>query len=232
MANINNLTKITDSFKVSILLYVKGLIMRRVDISGKVFGFLKVKSLDTEVYKGRRRWICDCTCGKEFKVIAYHLTAGKTVSCGCMKAVRLAKKKGVVYRGGKSKHPLYPCWRGIINRCYNPNNHNYKNYKHLDVCERWRDNETGFDNFIRDMGTRPDGHSIDRIDNNKGYSPENCRWATPEDQTRNRNNTVYVEHQGKKVTLASLCVDLEHYYQVYRRVFKQRLPLNEALECM
>ena len=85
----------------------------------------------------------------------------------------------------KKKHPLYDTWNAMKQRCYNPNNNDFHNYggRGITVCQRWLDD---FWNFVEDMGDRPDGHSIDRIENDQGYSPDNCKWSTSTEQVLNR----------------------------------------------
>lgn len=102
-----------------------------------------------------------------------------------------------------NKHPLYPVWHGIFTRCYNKNSKDYKYYgaKGVKVCDRWgiRGGQ-GFLNFVEDMGERPDGCSLDRIDRSKNYSPENCRWTTPLEQVNNRAIATALTYNGETHT--------------------------------
>lgn len=103
---------------------------------------------------------------------------------------------------GVKRSPEYRTWENIKQRCYNPNYRHYKYYggKGIEVCERWRDS---FQNFLDDMGKRPRGdYSIDRIDGTKGYSPENCRWATRITQQNNKRNNRLLTHDGKTQTMS------------------------------
>jgi hypothetical protein len=97
----------------------------------------------------------------------------------------------------KNPHPLYTVWMSMKDRCRNPNNHAWKNYgaRGIFVCDEW---QSDFWKFVEDMGPRPDGYTLDRIDNEKGYFPENCRWASRSQQQRNRRVTVYVEVEGRR----------------------------------
>ena len=99
-------------------------------------------------------------------------------------------------------HPLYRIWAAMRQRCLNPKDHAFHHYggRGIFVCERWKD----FWSFISDMGERPDGYWLDRVDNNGPYSPDNCRWASPKQQNRNRRDTIYVEFNGELVPLSDL----------------------------
>jgi hypothetical protein len=101
------------------------------------------------------------------------------------------------YKHGKWNHPLYKTWSNMMRRCYSPSDRAYKNYgaRGISVCDRWHD----ILNFIEDMGERPEGHSIDRIDNNSGYSKENCRWATDTTQSRNRRYAKLNEQKASEI---------------------------------
>jgi hypothetical protein len=133
---------------------------------------------------------CRCACGTKRDVVLRVLMVGKTKSCGCGKV-----RPGSTLR--KKYLVEYKAWVSMLGRCSNPKNDSWKYYgaRGIAVCERW----LSFDNFIEDMGPRPAGMSIDRIDNDKGYEPSNCAWATPAEQSKNRRVTWMMTYQGKRM---------------------------------
>jgi hypothetical protein len=155
--------------------------------------FGKLTALDYSIHplgkQGRRqyRWRCRCECGNESHVLGWHLTRGKTASCGCMKLggpEHWNRTHGATSGG---RDPCYTVWWSMISRCTYPKLSNYKYYggRGIKVCDRWRygqDGKSGFECFRDDMGPRPDGHSIERDDNDRDYEPSNCRWATHSEQ--------------------------------------------------
>lgn len=146
-------------------------------------------------------WFFVCDCGNEKVSRLYDVKSGKINSCGCIRKKQLAERNKANSKHGYFGTPTYNSWSGIIERCYNPNSGNYKMYgaKGITMCQRWRES---FENFLEDMGDRPKGCTIDRINVYGNYEPENCRWANPKTQARNRSNNIRLAYDEKNLTLA------------------------------
>lgn len=147
-------------------------------------------------------WICRCECGTVKPVASGHLKNGASASCGCLHKERAAEF-ATKHKSIKTRE--YSSWRAMKERCSNPNHIEWRNYggRGIGVCQRWADRKSGFSNFINDMGKIPDNsYSIDRIDVNGDYSPENCKWSSRKEQANNRRNSVIVEYHGRSQTIS------------------------------
>jgi len=166
-----------------------------IDLRGHQFGRLQVVSFAC-VENKHARWNCVCVCGNTHVASGVNLRKGNVKSCGC--ALLEAKKHGGAHRGKKSSE--YLTWVSMRQRCQNPKNKRYDRYggRGIYVCERWG----LFDNFLRDMGAKPSPtHSIDRVNNDGPYSPENCKWSTTKEQTSNNSRNISVVYDGRSMTL-------------------------------
>jgi hypothetical protein len=156
------------------------------DITGLTFQNIEVLWYAGKINAGNQTksmWWCKCHCGKEFPAIANNLKTGNTSSCGCLKGTH--KESGT---------PEYHAWEAMLARCNNPKCPEFCNYgaRGITVCERW----SKYEAFKEDMSARPHGMSIDRIDNNSGYGPGNCRWATMKQQQQNKRTNRMIFHNG------------------------------------
>lgn len=159
--------------------------MRRADLTSKTFGRL------TALWQGTRQgslttWECICSCGVLHTARTSSLLSGRTTSCGCLTSEKLRAARTTHQQSKKNKTGAYVSWTAMKWRCRTqqlPTSRYYR-ARNITFCPRW----DSFENFFADMGDRPPGLSLDRIDGNLGYSKENCRWATPTEQSRNRRN--------------------------------------------
>lgn len=179
------------------------------DLTNMRFGRLTVlKSIGVNKY-GNHIWECKCDCGNLHTVNSAKLIQGKTKSCGCLKkeqGIKQLEKHGIT-TGGKPR--TFIIWNGMKARCYNPKSVSYKNYgaKGIKMCEEWLSFEN-FHNWAISHGYADD-LQIDRIDNSKGYSPDNCRWVSVTENMRNQTKTRNIEVYGIKLPLSVWCKELQ-----------------------
>lgn len=171
----------------------------KVDLVGQKFGKLVVlKFHGMSQDKMTRLWHCKCECGGAILVPTKRLNNGDTKSCGCLSPEVTATRNT---SHGCSDTALYRIWRSMLNRCHSPANEAFPRYggRGITVDPRWHT----FENFKKDMGTKPKGMSLERLENNLGYSATNCKWATYTEQNSNRRDNVYLTMPtGDRVTLA------------------------------
>jgi len=205
-----------------------------LDISGNRYGKLVVLNLAYTKSKNSY-WLCKCDCGNEKIVIANSLKKGTTKSCGCL---RIKSKKPVKTeikkeRKEKKRHfrePLYYVWVNMRQRCNNKNSSAYNLYggRGISIIQEWQDNYRAFKDWALSHGYA-ENLSIDRIDNNGNYCPENCRWATQKEQAINKRTNVYITYNGIKKTIAEWADEYKIHRSVLRGRLKNNWPIEKAL---
>lgn len=193
----------------------------RTTIEGKVFGNLTAVRFHSK--KGAiPYWLFRCTCGVEKVINAYMVIHGHTKSCGCL-------RKNVITKHGKVGTSLYTTWRGIKDRCYNKSVKAYKNYggRGITMCTEWKKDFMSFYNWAIENGYKK-GLSIDRINNDKGYCPENCRWVTRKEQNRNYRRNRILTYKGETLCFADLCKKYNVGFTTAYYRLKVGKPLDEV----
>ena len=155
-----------------------------IDLTGQTFGRLTVVKQVKGSNTKSAYWLCRCTCGEVKAVARTHLMKGTTQSCGCLQRESIGNRART-HGGWKTR--LYSIWRHMKERCYKPYSPKYPLYggRGITACNEWIDDFPAFRDWAMDNGYQ-DHLTLDRIDNNKGYMPQNCRWSTPSEQNRNR----------------------------------------------
>lgn len=199
------------------------------DLTGTLFTRLKVISFHA-VIKGHAFWNCQCECGTEKIIAGKHLKAkkGNTRSCGCLASESAGKRwEGRFKTHGYARTSTYHIWTGIRQRCYNEKNPAYEYYgaRGIRVCDRWN----RFENFLEDMGERPEGKSLDRIDNDGPYSEENCRWASHQEQMNNTGKNIRIEFNGLSLTVSQWARRLNIPQYLLAERLRNGKPFHEAI---
>lgn len=190
------------------------------DSTGKRFG--RLVALE---YVGKRKWRCQCDCGNETIVRGTYLRSGHTVSCGCFRTEKTIARSMTHGLTGSKAHRA---WTHMKNRCLNSNYHANEEYRDRGICDRWLDS---FEAFYEDMGEPPtQKHTLERINNDGPYSPENCRWATQAEQNRNTNQTLKLTYNGITRPLIDWAEAIGLPYGTLRARIKRGWSTKNAIE--
>ena len=189
------------------------------DLSNQKFGKLTaIKRIGTSNKKAV--WKFKCDCGNEYEAVGTSVTTGSTISCGCH---RSSQK-------GQASSRTYQTWYKMIKRCNDVNDANYKHYggRGIKVSDEWFD----FQSFLRDMGHQPPDRYIERINNNSGYSVDNCKWATMTEQANNRRGNRIITCNGKTMTMAMWARHLNVKPDALYRRLKRMPPERALVSCL
>lgn len=204
--------------------------MRSVDLTGQKFGRLTVVRFDHKE-NGRKYYLCQCDCGN-FKIVSNHsLKSGNTKSCGCLHKEILIQRN----KDNRIHHPenerLLRIWRAMLHRCYKETDEHYDYYggRGIKVCDDWHDFET-FQKWALANGYA-DNLTIDRLDGNKDYCPENCSWATMTVQNNHKSDTKWLTYKGKTQSLSDWCRELcLDYFRTKARLNSLGWSVEDAFE--
>jgi len=187
-------------------------------IENQIFNNLKVLSF-YDIKSKNSRWNCECLlCGNMFIVSRPNILSGNTKDCGCKRSEKISI---AVTKHNKVKSGAYSSWYKMKQRIRLGSKHS-EIYGKITMDDRWND----FVEFYKDMGDRPNGHTLDRIDNNKGYSKDNCRWTTNKQQCRNRSTNRIIEYNGKSMCLVEWAEELNLHRDTITRRIKKGLPIE------
>lgn len=198
------------------------------DFTPETFG--RLTAIGHAFMVGRRSYqVFECNCGNAIVARVGDVKRGNTQSCGCYRK-EVASERTVARntKHGLHKHELYGTWASIIQRCYDPKHQAYPNYggRGITVCDRWRES---FASFLSDMGERPGGCTVDRIDNSKGYEPNNCRWATAQEQHNNTRSNRLLTFNGKTQTVSQWERELGFPVRLIHNRLRLGWPVERAL---
>lgn len=197
--------------------------MKSIDLTGHVFGLLTVLGKASSIGT-KSMWKCKCECGKEAIKWMGNLRNGRTQSCGHLRSEVTTKNKTI---HGMYGTPEHKSWSMMLTRCENKANHKYESYgaRGIKVCTKWHD----FAGFYEDMGPRPAGTSLGRIDNDGNYEKSNCEWQSAVSQARNKSNTALFTFQGVTATVYEHCERLNLLPStVKNRLYSYKWPVDKA----
>ena len=204
------------------------------DLTGLKFGRLTVISRAEDYIdpKGNKTicWLCKCECGKTVVTRGGRLKSGHTKSCGCMKHAPEPFIGGAIKHGLRNTR-IYTIWCSMKRRCYAATSQNYYKYggRGIDICDEWINDPVAFYTWSINNGYADD-LSIDRIDNDKGYSPGNCRWTTNDVQARNKRNNHYLIFNGKSMTIKDYSTLVNICEKTIRRNLRKGLTPDEIYQ--
>ncbi|MDF2535516.1 MAG: hypothetical protein K0R18_1675 [Bacillales bacterium] len=192
---------------------------KRIELTGK-FGRLTIIKFSHIGSSGHVYWSCKCDCGNKLSVRGCHLVNGDTMSCGCL-------HDELKLKHGKYGTKIYFAWAQMIQRCNNPKNEAYPNYggREIKVCNEW----LSFEKFYEDMGDRPNGMTLDRKDNDRGYFKENCRWATKEEQENNKRTNKIITFNGKTLSLKQWSYEVNINYNTLTKRLNKGWSIEDTL---
>lgn len=192
-----------------------------LDIKNKRFG--RLVALERDKTSKRTKWLCKCDCGNEKLIQLTHLQSGATTSCGCYQK-EIANKSNSKHN--KTHTSLHNRWKSMRQRCLNPNNKSYKNYgaRGISICEEWSD-FNNFYNWALNSGYE-ENLELDRIDNNKGYTPQNCHWVTSLENNHNRRNTSLIDGIPLKDFSKKYNMELSSVHYIYHRLKLKNIEIT------
>lgn len=211
--------------------------MSHIDLTNQRFGRLVAIEIVGFNKRNRPIWRCKCDCGNYYEVIADSLRSGNTTSCGCYHKELVSKlgKRTIQYNTkrthGKSRTRLHHIWKHMRQRCINPNDKDYGDYgeRGITLCDEWFNDFESFYNWAMENGYE-ENLTIDRINVDEGYSPDNCRWVTWKEQQRNKRNNYYVDYNGEKISISELAEKIGiKYTTLYQRLEKLHWSLEKAI---
>lgn len=205
-----------------------------LDLTGKEYGRLTVIKLSEKRKSGKRfrfYWLCSCECGNEKKVRTDGLTSGNIRSCGCLRNEQAVKNVKGNHKHKLSHTKLWYTYYGMLDRCYDKSDERYNDYggRGINICDDWKNNFESFATWAIENGYN-DTLTIDRIDNNGDYSPNNCKWSTIQEQSRNRRSNLMIMLNGELMTLMELSETMNIPYKTAYSRYREHCVKRKDLD--